>query len=163
MDLEDRSRRNNLLIFGVDERPDETSDSIIDTVVKDIFSDILKVKVSSAERIHRIGRKVANKSRPVIVKFVDHRKKEQVLRNCNKLKGTPISISEDFSKATRETRKKLWDDTATIRARGGKVRLAYTKIKVDDVLYKWDDDHQVRIPVNKLPERRDDQPGRVSP
>ncbi|KAH9383211.1 hypothetical protein HPB48_024046 [Haemaphysalis longicornis] len=78
VDLEDRSRRNNLLIFGVDERPDETSDSVIDTVVKDIVSDILKVKLSSAERIHRIGREVANRSRPVIVKFIDHREKEQV-------------------------------------------------------------------------------------
>lgn len=49
---------------------------------------------------------------------------------------------------------KLWGDTAAIRDRGGKVRLAYNKIKVDDVLYNWDD-LQARIPVNRLPERRD--------
>lgn len=37
VDLKESSRRNNLIIFGVDARPDETPDRIFGTVVRHFF------------------------------------------------------------------------------------------------------------------------------
>lgn len=100
VELEDRSRRSNLIVYGVEEKIDESVESLTNEVVDNVFSTVLQVKVSSVERIHRLRRKQPNKQRPVILKLMDHREKT-VLKNCSKLKGTNISASEYFAPATR--------------------------------------------------------------
>lgn len=137
--LEDRSSQNNLLVFGVPEPSGETQESLAQKVTEDIFRDTLGVKVSSVERIHRIGHPHTNKSRPVILKLFDHREKVSVLSNGYKLKGKTISILEDFSAATREVRKCLWDSAADDRRDGTKVKLVYDEMKIGSELYEWDE------------------------
>ncbi|XP_072142344.1 uncharacterized protein [Dermacentor andersoni] len=68
-DLENRHRRNNLIIYGVEELETETEDSLRDAVLAEIFERKLGIKVSSLERIHRLGRKRTNRTRPVIMRF----------------------------------------------------------------------------------------------
>lgn len=94
------------------------------------FKDILGVEARSVKGIHRIGRKQRSKTRPVIVKFYDHREKIYVLKNSYKLKGKTISISEDFSAATRYKRKMLWKSTSNARRAGKKVKLVYVTTKL---------------------------------
>ncbi|KAH6944553.1 hypothetical protein HPB50_003868 [Hyalomma asiaticum] len=86
-ELEDRSRRNSLLVFGVKEKADETREDLEESVLKNVFSEALGVHAGSVERIHRIGRKRTDKVRPVIVKFYDHREKVNILKNSFKLKN----------------------------------------------------------------------------
>lgn len=147
VDLDDRSRRNNVLVFGIPEKPGETADDLTQTVVEGVFKNVLGVQVSSTERIHRIGRKQNGRSRPVVLKLLNYREKDLIFKNCSKLKGSSISVSEDFSAATRQKRKKLWDSASEERKAGGKVRLAYDKIKINDVLYRWDDARKCRTVV----------------
>lgn len=139
VDLEDRSRRNNVLVFGIAEKPGETTDDLKQSVVEGVFKTMMGVQVSSTERIHRVGRKQSARPRPVVLRLMDYREKDLIFKNCFKLKGNTISVSEDFSAVTRQKRKKLWDSAAEIRKAGGKVRLTYDKIKINDVLYQWDD------------------------
>lgn len=117
------------------------------TLKEEVFLTHLGVRVSSVERLHRMGHKQAKKHGPIILKFIDHREKTTVLSNCHKLKGQNISISEDFSAETRQIRKHLWDSTADDRKAGAKVRLQYDKIKVDNQTYRWDSAQMKRIPV----------------
>ncbi|XP_077553111.1 uncharacterized protein LOC144167823 [Haemaphysalis longicornis] len=149
IDLEDRSRRNNIIVFGIPEDEKETADALANTIVEGVFKNVLGVQLSSIERMHRLERKQANKNRPVILKLFDYREKAEVLANCFKLKGTDISVSEDFSLVTREKRKKLWESTSEIRKAGGKVTMKYDKIKIDDELFEWNDAENKRIPVKK--------------
>ncbi|XP_077544496.1 uncharacterized protein LOC144156367 [Haemaphysalis longicornis] len=149
VDLEDRGRRNNLLVFGVPEKEEETAESLMKEVVDDIFQAKLNVKVSSVERIHRIGRKQPEKSRPIILRLIDHREKLSVLKNCFNLKGSDISISEDFSPATREIRRHLWKSTADARNSGAKVQLYYDKIKVDKTMFAWDSNQKKMVPSSR--------------
>ncbi|XP_049272181.1 protein unc-13 homolog C-like isoform X4 [Rhipicephalus sanguineus] len=146
-DLEDRNRRNNLIVFGIPETTNESFDELSESVLKGVFTDILEIQVSSAERIHRIGRKQLRKPRPIILKLIDYREKVAVLKNCFKLKGTGFSISEDFSEATRHKRRKLWESTAENRRAGEKVKLIYDKIRVNGVLFVWDADRNERVPL----------------
>lgn len=74
--FEDRSRRNNLLVFGIPERWEETQDSLESIVVGDLFKNKLGIEMNSVERLHRIGRTQPNQPRPVIIKFIDDREKE---------------------------------------------------------------------------------------
>ena len=52
----------------------------------------------STERAVRVGKKLNNKERKIVVQFSFYKEKLNVLRNCKKLKGTNNSIVKDFSK-----------------------------------------------------------------
>lgn len=102
-----------------------------DAVIGDLFSNKLAVSVSSSERMHRLGKNNSNRTRPVIVNCFNYNDKIAVQRNCRILKGSPLSVSEDFSEQIRVIRKKLWDSSADDRARGDKVTLVYDKIRIE--------------------------------
>lgn len=146
-DLENRSRRNNLIIYGINEEPEEDVKSLEDQIKHKLFKDVLEIEVTSVERIHRIGKYKKNQHRPVIVRFYDFAEKAKILSCCNKLKGTDIAISEDFSKRMRDLRAKLWHSAADERANGVKVSRLYDKIKIDEKIFAWDYVNNRRIEV----------------
>ncbi|XP_075740604.1 uncharacterized protein LOC119185373 isoform X1 [Rhipicephalus microplus] len=149
VDLEDRGRRNNLLVFGVPEKQNETQADLEQSVVKGIFEEVLGTKITSIERIHRIGRSHSRKPRPVILKLFDYREKINVLKNGYKLKGQRTSIAEDFSACTRQKRRNLWESTTDIRKSGKKVKLIHDKIKIENNLFEWDDSQKMRVLVQR--------------
>lgn len=86
-----------------------------------------------------LAKKTKDGPRPVIIKFLDYREKTNVLSSAFKLKGSTLSLSEDFSKRIREIRKQLWKSSEEERLRGCKTKLVYDKLKVDNVLFAWDE------------------------
>lgn len=61
------------------------------------------------------------------------------MRNCYKLKGLHVSISDDFSKRVLHSRKCLWESAKDEKLSGKRVRLAYDKLYVDGKAYYRDD------------------------
>ncbi|XP_077501328.1 uncharacterized protein LOC144112345 [Amblyomma americanum] len=108
VEMEDRGRRNNLLVFGISETDSETSVELKKKVLDDVFHERLGVRVNTVERIHRLGKRGVDKVRPVIVRFFDYNEKMNLFRNSKKLKGSNTSLSHDYSQATLHKRKKLW-------------------------------------------------------
>ncbi|XP_077537193.1 uncharacterized protein LOC144149458 [Haemaphysalis longicornis] len=147
-DLENRSQRNNIIIFGVKEPEGEPQQSLEEQVTKHIFEDLLKISDVAIERIHRTGRPAENKCRPVILKLVDGRDKVKIFKNCCNLKGTEYSISEDFSPRVQAIRKKLWASAKAERDSGVKVDLLFDKIKINGKLHQWDDLLNKRVPLS---------------
>ncbi|XP_065679861.1 uncharacterized protein LOC136094168 [Hydra vulgaris] len=88
-DLENRSRRNNLRIDGLVEKPGESWIEC-ETAVKEIFNKNLKI---SSE--------------------VD---KNKIFNAVKNLKGTGVYINEDFSQETVEQRRKLWEEVKRLRS-----------------------------------------------
>lgn len=140
-----------MIVYGVDESDDETTEVLENVVKEGIFSKMLHVYVASIERIRRLGRKIENKMRPVILKFLDHRDKASIMKACSKLKGSRYSVSEDFSKKVREIRKQLWNSALEKKSNGAKVKLLYDKLSVDSVMYGWDEEKgfRYRLKTNK--------------
>lgn len=56
LDLEDRGRRDNLIIYGVPEIEEETNDLLYTAMVTNVFKQIIYVNVKSIERLHRLAR-----------------------------------------------------------------------------------------------------------
>ena len=54
-------------------------------------------------KTRRMGQK-----RQIVVQFNSYKNKLDLLRNCKKLKGTNLSVFEDFSKETASIRKQKW-------------------------------------------------------
>lgn len=151
-ELENRGRRNNLVVYGLEEPNKETYEQLEASVKDDILHEILGVTVTGIERCHRLGRKSPGKSRPVILKFNDFRETIAVLKASYKLKGTNFSLSDDFSKRVREVRKQLWKSAAREKETGAKVKLIYDKLSVDGVIFGWNEEKATRFKLNKKSE-----------
>lgn len=101
--------------------------------------------ITSMERVHRLGRPKINSQRPVILKLMDYREKQLILQNGRKLKGTRISIGEDFSLHVRSVRGLLWKSSLSNRNNGERVSLSYDKLKINKELYVWDFDKNDKV------------------
>ncbi|XP_042150731.1 uncharacterized protein LOC121838509 [Ixodes scapularis] len=146
-DFENRSRRNNLLVFGIPEVDKESEDDLKKKVIKELFEIKLGVQIASLERIHRVGYKRNESCRPVIIKLFNYNEKLAVLKNCRKLKGTKISVSSDYARETREKRKKLWNSASENKANGDEVFLVHDKLKINNQTFEWDLKQDQRFPT----------------
>lgn len=147
--LENHSRRSNLIVYGLPEGANENNETLESAVNTGILKDIMKLEPVGIERIHRIGRPETGKVRPVIFKLLDGRDKARILKNGSKLKNTTLAIGEDFSPKIRDIRRKLWASAKANRDNNEKVNLAFDKLYIDDQAYVWDSDKGERIPVKK--------------
>ena len=100
---EDYSRRQNVIVEGLNEKSDENRETLQASVSR-FFQDKLNVR-PDIDVIHRIGRHTKEKPRLIIVQFKTFRERQECLRAAPKLKGTNINVNEDVCKATLDIRK----------------------------------------------------------
>ena len=93
---EQYSRRNCLLVHGVEEQEQENTDNIVLNVIKEHLDTELSVK--DLDSSHRIGKSNSkSKRRPIIVKFISYNDRRAFFNNKKRLKGTGISITESLT------------------------------------------------------------------
>lgn len=120
IDLKNRGRWNNLLILGLPEKYNESTQGLKRIVTKDVFLETSGITVTSIARIHRLGRKRDETNRPVIITFFDYNEIEEILKNCRKLKGTKLSISSDYAKETVQVKKTVMGKRGIEQSKGRK-------------------------------------------
>ena len=115
-DLEDRSRRCNLVFYNVPEEDNEKCDM---TIFKELGRVGIRLTTDSADetfdRAHRLGSKAkwdrnpnpSKRPRPIIVKCTYFRDKQLILTQAKQLKDSIMNVSEDYSKDTIEVHKQL--------------------------------------------------------
>lgn len=156
-DLENRSRRSNLIVYGLAEQEGETSESLEQAVNEGIIKEKLELEPVAIERIHRLGNAQPNKVRPVIFKLLDSRQKNGILKNGYKLKNSGLSIGEDFSRKIREVRKRLWESAKENRQKHEKVSLAFDKLYINGQAFVWNNEKNDKV---LLRQKKDDTKGR---
>ena len=89
------SRRNCLLIHGVEENSNEDTDKLV-LDKNDLEINLTEVAI---DRTHRIGdpKKKKKKAQPIIVKFVRYYDRKEVFSEKKYLKGKSISITESLT------------------------------------------------------------------
>ncbi|XP_077543323.1 uncharacterized protein LOC144155629 [Haemaphysalis longicornis] len=140
-DLENRSRRSNVLFFGIEDTDQSESWEASETHVREFCSNKLSVTAASIARAHRLGRFSAEKTRPIIAKFYNEKTRrdvETILSKGVKLKNTTFSISRDFSEAVRDKRRKLLQFSRVIKKEGDRVRLVFNKLMPSTVFLTTD-------------------------
>lgn len=85
-ELESYSRRECLVIHGIKETDDPKADRMEFHKFTDEHLDIT-VDDSAISRMHRLGPKSSDKTRPIVVKFVGHDSKAELFYAKKKLKG----------------------------------------------------------------------------
>ena len=132
VELEDRSRRNNLRIDGIKESPNETWETC-ENKIQDIIKEKLDIETNvEIDRCHRIGKKREGRPRTLVCRFTKYKDKQCILNNAKKLKGTGIYMYEDFSQDTMELRKCLWEQVLEYRRQGKFAYLNYRSIVVKE-------------------------------
>ena len=103
-DQEQYSRRNCLLIHGLNETKTENTDEI----VLDVINNKLNMEMSqvSIDRSHRLRKRKGQKPRAIIVKFTRYKDRNHVFRNKKHLKGSGISVTESLTLKMMEHLKK---------------------------------------------------------
>ena len=112
-DLEDRSRRSNLVFFNIPEPADGVQNENCEEKVKNLLHEMQLFAEYDIpiDRAHRLGKKPVgpgSKPRPVIAKFTYYKDKEHIIKNGRKFKNSTVNCSEDYSKNTLEIHKKIW-------------------------------------------------------
>nr|CAI5862248.1 unnamed protein product [Callosobruchus analis] len=101
--LERELKKNNIIIFGLT-APEGVK--LIDFVLGRLNELLgLTLVANDINDIYSIGKQTNNK--PIIVKLISFLKKQEILRNCKKLKGTNISIGIELTIEERQEQKIL--------------------------------------------------------
>ena len=133
------SRRENLKFFGIEERETKadsedgekvnTRDVLIDFLENDLGMDKPAEKID-LQRVHRLGKPVAGKIRPIIARFLRYPDREKVLRASFGLnRASLIKVLEDFPKEIIERRRKQMPKLKEAKKKGLKV--AFSKAEPD--------------------------------
>ena len=129
---EQYSRRNCLLIHGIYESDGENTDDIVINTVQDNMK--ITVSINDIDRTHRIGKKVAVKTRPIIVKLARYNRSE-IFANKKRLKGKKINITESLT----TKRMKILNEA--------REKIGFTSVWTSDgkILYKCPTDSKVKV------------------
>ena len=128
-DLQQYSRRTNILIHGIKEEKEESTDDLVLNVVNDSL-EIADITVKDISRSHRLGKKKDGKTRPIIARFTSYRSKQAIYKTKRKLKGKGIVITENLTKErydlyqkcqTRFGKDKCWTIDGNIHLLTGKI------------------------------------------
>ena len=135
IELEDRSRRNNLRIDGIDEKPNETWDECETRVQELVEVNLGITETTEFERCDQISAqtncsKNQNRSRPIVCKVTKFKDKQKILKNAKCLKETGIFIYEDFCKDTMDLRTKIWKKVLEYRKQNKFAYLNYRSIVI---------------------------------
>ena len=121
VDLEDRSRRNNLRIDGIKGKVGESCEAEADKLFREKLDIEGKIII---ERGHKAKKqKIAKKNQPrtIICSLLNFKDKDNILKRCRNLKGTNIFAHEDFSQETLRHGIELWKEIKRLREEEDKI------------------------------------------
>ena len=110
---EDRSRRNNIRVDGVEKNGNETRQNTGNKLRSCLYNELEITDELYIEKAHRVRRRENVKSnsnntpRIIVGKLLDYKEKEKIMRRRYKLNDTTYSVKEDFYEKTVKMRKKL--------------------------------------------------------
>lgn len=133
--LKNDNRINNLIIYNLPECDNVNFYELEKKVVK-FLQDVLKVEITlnDINYVRKLGRKDIV-SKPVLIKFVSLRKKLEVLKSAKNLKGSNMSINQDYSYEIRLIRKSLLPYLYKARSLQCRAFLRYDKLIINNVMY----------------------------
>jgi hypothetical protein len=133
---DDERRKNNIIIFGLEEQREEyfgTLDSAVKWLNETMKVEVNKVNNENIDYVARIG--IRKGERPILVKFISFTKKLEVLGNKKNLAGSKIRVEEDLSMENRKVRKELIPYLKDAKRRGHKAFLRKGSLIVDGSAY----------------------------
>lgn len=135
-DLENRGRRNNLLFWGLSSSDKADCVGVIKEFCKNQLQLESDLQINRAHFLQATGSKKA-----IIAHLPRDSDIHSILRNCNKLAGTKISVQRDFSLTTRKKRARLLSLLKEVKYKTEcKVKLSRDMLIVNGTQFSMADD-----------------------
>ena len=151
IDLQNRSRRNNIVIWNVPEGSEKDT-FLVELVKRSLLIDHMKlegtenIEIMRAHRTPTAIRRDALKPRPIHVYLLKYTDRQYILANAakclkeNQYDGSSLYISDDVTKDVREQRQKLKEKHLKNLRQRDDVQFAYVAWSVPaKILYKLKD------------------------
>ena len=135
--LENQSRRNNVRIEGVKERPGETwmetEEALRRLMERDLKLPPEQVRAMHIERAHRTGgAPTAGRDRTLIAKFAYFKDKEAIQQAARAMKPQGLYVNEDYSQRVLAKRRELLPKMREARERGKIAYLSFDKLVIKE-------------------------------
>lgn len=127
-DLAGRSRRNNILFYGMPRSSDTETNEECEARIQEILTDQLEIAENvQFDRVHRLGK---DKTSPIIACCTLYKQKVVIMKAERKLKegNTGIFIGDDFTQRVRVIRKSLVPHLKKAREEGKKASMVFDHI-----------------------------------
>ena len=138
IDLQSRQMRDNLIFHNIRDERDEDLELCYKKLA-DMMQDDMKIEDARSirfDRVHRLGKYDASKTRPIIAKFCFFQERERVRKSAKNLEGTQYSVSQQFPKEIQARRKELVPTLKKLKNEGQNAYLSVDKLYVDGALYR---------------------------
>lgn len=140
-DLEGRSKRNNLIFYGIPRRENETKRDC-ENMVHDVLTQKLNMSQPvEFDRIHRLSTKPDS---PIIGRCTFYKDKEEIMKAKRKLKDTSIFTGEDYTQRVRDVRKKLGPHLKAARESQKRATMIFDHLLIDGKKFALDGEDQLR-------------------
>ncbi|KOB74965.1 Endonuclease-reverse transcriptase [Operophtera brumata] len=126
--LENVNRKNNIILHGIKETEINYTGRF--GIVMEIFKKLnVKLETYDINKMHRLGKPISGKIRPLLISLTTNGKKIESLQNKTKM---PINtyMTEDFSKETMQKRKELQSQLREEKDKGNEVFIRNNKVIV---------------------------------
>lgn len=104
-DLQCRSMKNNLIFRNLFEHKDENTEEKIRVFIQRELGIDHHIAFGN---VHRFGKRVPGKSRPIVARFIYHQDLRLVLDRASYLRNSKFSIHEQFPKSIEDKRRTLY-------------------------------------------------------
>ncbi|KAG5899891.1 hypothetical protein JTB14_012354 [Gonioctena quinquepunctata] len=137
--VERQLKKHNLVIYGVKEQENESQDYLLCSI-GNIVREKLRIEINKTEfnNIYRLGMN-KSRTRPILVSFVSQIKRQEILWNSQKLKGSRIYIAEDLIEKDQQERKILVDNLKESRRRNKLATIKGRKLIIEGNVYTAED------------------------
>ena len=132
--LENQSRRNNIVLHGLNEAGRETWQETEHTVRSAVAQIGIELVDADIERAHRVER-IRGGKRPIVCKLSHYKLKVLILRDAKYFRGTGIFITENFSEKVRREREYMKGHMMEARRQGCNAVLQFNKLIIDGRLW----------------------------
>ena len=139
---ESYSRRDNLVVCGLE----ETEDEDVESVTQQFFQQLLKEDYQPIPvvRSHRLGSRSnagngKQTGRPFIIRFQSYSDRTKIWNKRQALQGTNLWLKEDFPVGIEQNRKRLYPILKEARSKGMKASLSADRLRIDGKFYTVND------------------------
>nr|CAH7733636.1 unnamed protein product [Callosobruchus chinensis] len=128
--VERKQKKYNLIFYGVKESETklEETKSVLN-IISGNFE--LECSYSDLRDVYRIGNKQSDKTRPLVIEFVNYQLKFEILANSKKLKGTSIYVQNDYIQEDYKNRKLLIENLKLARSNNLKATIRNNRLVVE--------------------------------
>lgn len=135
--MEKEVRKRNIIIYGIEEKMEENWKTLKEIIIAFLKNTMeVETKLEEIDEFYRMGKKVPNKNRPIMLKFITYWKKQEIIRSTGKLKGTKIFLDQDLTAKEVEEKKKLIPTMVHFRKNGHHAVMRGSHLYVNGKLHR---------------------------